>query len=191
MIKIGTVNGDVIETGGIKNVTNHYYGSEHGLEHHEKRNTRVKESSQSLTNVMNITLSETRQSIFNQLLDYPDKGEWARGITAEDIKTMLKAIMGLSEKTLPDEDAEMSETLCHLLENGRGDRVKIVWQNIVGYLDDKKLFQQKGSPALNKDFFGNEENYSNIDKGRPSRDNMSSGFRDLLPLLDAYVPTIG
>lgn len=26
MIKIGTVNGDVIEAGGVKNVTNHYYG---------------------------------------------------------------------------------------------------------------------------------------------------------------------
>ena len=28
MIKIGTVNGDVIEAGGVKNVTNNYYGSE-------------------------------------------------------------------------------------------------------------------------------------------------------------------
>lgn len=27
MIKIGTVNGDVIEAGGVKNVTNNYYGS--------------------------------------------------------------------------------------------------------------------------------------------------------------------
>ena len=26
MIKIGTVNGDVIEAGGVKNVTNNYYG---------------------------------------------------------------------------------------------------------------------------------------------------------------------
>lgn len=28
MIKIGTVNGDVIEAGGVKNVTNNYYGPE-------------------------------------------------------------------------------------------------------------------------------------------------------------------
>ena len=27
MIRIGTVNGDVIEAGGVKNVTNNYYGS--------------------------------------------------------------------------------------------------------------------------------------------------------------------
>ena len=28
MIRIGTVNGDVIEAGGVKNVTNNYYGPE-------------------------------------------------------------------------------------------------------------------------------------------------------------------
>lgn len=28
MIKIGTVNGDVIEAGGVKNVTNNYYGEQ-------------------------------------------------------------------------------------------------------------------------------------------------------------------
>ena len=59
---------------------------------------------------------------------------------------------------------------------------------MVGYLDDRKLLRQKGSPALNRDFFGDEEGYTNIDKGRPSRNNMSSGFREMLPLLDAYVP---
>ena len=36
-------------------------------------------------------------------------------------------------------------------------------------------------------FFGNDDGYTNIDKGRPSRNNMSNGFRDVLPLLDAYV----
>ena len=41
-------------------------------------------------------------------------------------------------------------------------------------------------------YFGNEKNYSNIDKGRPrNQDNgMSSGFREILPLLDAYVPRV-
>jgi hypothetical protein len=55
---------------------------------------------------------------------------------------------------------------------------------MVGYLADRRLLMMKGSPALNKDFFGTEENYTNIDKGRPSRDNMSAGFRDVLPLLN-------
>jgi len=33
MIKIGTVNGDVIEAGGVKNVTNNYYGEAPANEH--------------------------------------------------------------------------------------------------------------------------------------------------------------
>jgi len=80
------------------------------------------------------------------------------------------------------------ETLWHLLENGRGNRVKIVWQNLVGYLDDKKLFRLKGSPALNKDFFGDGTGYTNIDKGRPSKGLMTADFKSILPLLDAYCP---
>lgn len=152
--------------------------------------TDTEEASPSVPNITTLTLTASRQAILGQLLDYADKGEWARGITTEDIKTMLRTVLGQGETLLCDEDAEMSETLWHLLENGRGDRVKIVWQNLVGYMDDKKLLRQKGSPALNKVFFGNEEKYSNIDKGRPSRDNMSSGFKDVLPLLDTYVPEV-
>lgn len=134
------------------------------------------------------SLSDSRIAMLNQLLDFVDKGDWKKDDTANEVKIMLRTVLGQGEAQLTGKDAEMSEALWHLLENGRGDRVKIVWQNMVGYLDDKRLFIQKGSPALNRDFFGNEDGYSNIDKGRPSRDNMSSGFRVILPLLDAYVP---
>lgn len=138
------------------------------------------------------TLTSNRQAILDQLLALADKGDWVNGITAEHIRGMLKNVLGLRETPLSGKEAEQSETLWHLLENGRGNRVKIVWQNIVGYLDDKKLFRLKGAPALNKDFFDDEENYSNIDKGRPRNvDNgMSTGFRDVIPLLDAYVPKL-
>lgn len=134
------------------------------------------------------TLSASKQSILDLLLDFADKGDWIGGISTADVKAMLKIVLGQGDTPLSGKEVEQSAKLWQLLENGRGDRVKIVWQNLVGYLDDKKLFRQKGSPALNKDFFDSEEGYSNIDKGRPSRDNMSSGFRDILPLLDAYVP---
>ena len=86
------------------------------------------------------------------------------------------------------QEAEQSETLWRLLESGRGDRVKIVWQNMVGYLDDRKLFRLKGSPALNKDFFGDDKGYTNIDKGRPSKGLMTADFESIIPLLDAYCP---
>lgn len=136
-----------------------------------------------------LVFSESRQKILDQLLAWADRGDWAEDHTGEDVKAMLKTILGQGETALGGE-ARLSAMLWRLLENGRGDRVKVVWQNIVGYLDDRRLLKLKGSPALNKDFFGTEENYSNIDKGRPSRDNMSAGFRDILPLLDAYVPKV-
>ena len=137
-----------------------------------------------------ITLSASRQEFLDQLLALVDKGDWKHDGIADGVKQMVLTVLGQGETPLTGKEAEMSETLWHLLENGRGDRVRIVWQNWVGYLDDKKLFPLKGSPALNKDFFGDEEGYPNIDKGRPSRNNMSNGFRDVLPLLDAYVPKL-
>ena len=137
-----------------------------------------------------VMLSTPRQNIFNQLLNLADKGDWVNGITSEDVKTRLKIVLGQGETPMPAKEAELSEVLWHLLESGRGDRVKIVWQNLVGYLDDKKLFRQKGSPALNRDFFGDDIGYTNIDKGRPSKGLMTPDFESIIPLLDAYVPKL-
>lgn len=137
-----------------------------------------------------VMLSTPRQNIFNQLLNLADKGDWVNGITSEDVKTRLKIVLGQGETPLSAKEAELSEVLWHLLESGRGDRVKIVWQNLVGYLDDKKLFRQKGSPALNRDFFGDDKGYTNIDKGRPSKGLMTPDFESIIPLLDAYVPKL-
>jgi hypothetical protein len=134
--------------------------------------------------------SESRKRILQELCDLADKGDWARGVTSDDVKAMLYSVLGFGEKPLEGSEADLSEQLWQLLENGRGDRVKIVWQNMVGYLDDRKTLKLKGGPALNKDFFGTEESYSNIDKGRPSRENCSSGFREVISLLDSYVPKV-
>ena len=140
-----------------------------------------------ISNGSDNTLSANRQSILDQLQDYADQGDWANGITSENVKAMLKAVLGVDEN-LSAQEAEQSETLWRLLESGRGDRVKIVWQNMVGYLDDRKLFRLKGSPALNKDFFGDDKGYTNIDKGRPSKGLMTADFERIIPLLDAYCP---
>ena len=136
------------------------------------------------------TLSANRQAILDQLLDLADKGDWVSGVTSENVKTMLKTVLGLGESPLTGQEAEMSETLWNLLESGRGERLRVTWQNLIGYFDDWHLLKQKSAPALNMDFFGDKDGSDNINKGRPSRDNMSSGFREVLPLLDAYVPKL-
>lgn len=220
----GNVNGDVIESGAVKNETHYHYECEQKAEEKrgnvnnvngddvgrltsaffkddaedavivgkEKNTDNDKKQDfgidmNSCVNDNNRILSVNRQAILDQLQDLTDRGDWVNSITSENIKTMLKAVLGIGEGLSPT-NIQLSEVLWHLLESGRGDRVKTVWQNMVGYLDDRKLFRQKGSPALNKDFFGDDKGYTNIDKGRPSRENMSSGFREVLPLLDAYVP---
>jgi hypothetical protein len=135
-------------------------------------------------------LSTPRQSILDQLLNLADKGDWVNGITSEDVKAMLMTVLGQGEASLEGKEAEMSEKLWHLLESGRSERLRVTWQNMVGYYDDRRLLKQKSAPALNVDFFGDKNGSDNINKGRPSRDNMPSGFRDVLPLLDAYVPKL-
>ena len=137
-----------------------------------------------------VTLSTPRQSILDQLLNLSDKGDWVNGITSEDVKAMLMTVLGQGEASLEGKEAEMSEKLWHLLESGRSERLRVTWQNMVGYYDDRRLLKQKSAPALNVDFFGDKNGSDNINKGRPSRDNMPSGFRDVLPLLDAYVPKL-
>lgn len=140
-------------------------------------------------------LPERRQAILDQLLDWVERGDWVKEVTAEEVKTMLRTVLGIGEMPLSEREAEMSATLWEMLERGRGnDRVKITWQNMVGYFADKKLFNKNGSPSLNEDFFGTKNDYSNIDKGRPSNDsngdNMPPRFRKVLPLLDKHVPKL-
>lgn len=146
-------------------------------------------------NYKNTSLSDSRQAILGQLMDWADDGDWVEDITAGDIKAMLGTVLGVGEISLTSSDAQKSATLWDMLEKGRGnDRVKITWQNLVGYFADRKLFNKNGSPSLNKDFFGTNKDYSNIDKGRPSNDknmdNMPPRFREILPLLDKYVPKL-
>ena len=175
----GDVHGDVIGDGGVKNETHYHYDQKTNNTANVVSNTQQ---------VVNIALTPVRQSILEQLQDYADKGDWVNGVAAEHVKQMLQTVLGQGDTPLTGTEAELSEVLWRLLESGRGDRVKIVWQNMVGYMDDKKLFRQKGSPALNKDFFGDDKGYTNIDKGRPNKGLMTPDFESVIPLLDAYVP---
>lgn len=127
----------------------------------------------------NAPLNTSRQEILDQLLALADKGGWMNGVTADAIKTMIRQVL------------QKSETLWQLLEKGRGDRVRIVWQNLIGYFVDRKLLPSTiGAPALNKMFFGDDKGYTNIDKGRPSKGLMTADFESLVPLLDAHVPKV-
>lgn len=140
-------------------------------------------------------LSDARKAILRRLIDWVDNGDWVKDIKKEDIKQMLRNVLGVGKIELTEEERRMSATLWDLMEKRRGnDKVKITWQNLVGYFSDLGFFNKNGSPSLNKDFFKTDEVYTNIDKGRPSRDkdgdNMPPLFRQVLPLLDKYAPRL-
>ena len=111
------------------------------------------------------------------------KGDWIAPATIAGIQKYLKTVLNAGEKRLTGDDARMSADLWKLLEQGRGDRVKLVMQNLIGYFVSRRWLA-KGSPALNKAFFGSADGYSNIDKGNPRGADMSQGFRNVMPLLE-------
>ena len=131
------------------------------------------------------TPSDTHKEIADRLFKLAENGEWEDGITAEDIKGMLAAALGVGEVPLTEKEKELSEKLWAMLEGGRGgDRIRITWQNIVGYLLKKKLLKPKSAPEINIDFFGDKNGSDNINKGRNGR------LAEVTQLLDAHVPKI-
>lgn len=133
------------------------------------------------------TLSDPRQAIMEQLLALVDKGDWAEGVTAEDIKQMVRTVLGFGDTTLNDDENELSEKLWQLFQGGRnGDlgRVRIGWENIVGFMLDNKLLTEKSAPLIDADFFGDKKGSDNINKGRNGR------LSEVEPLLNKYMPKI-
>ena len=130
-------------------------------------------------------LQGNRRDILLQLLALIDHGHWLAPASADGIRLMIRKTLGVVEP-LTGADYEGSQCLWRLLEQGKGDRVKVTFQNLIGYFISRKLLRE-GSPARNKDFFGSDEGYSNIDKGI-NESEMSQGFRSLLPFLDRFVP---
>lgn len=131
------------------------------------------------------TTGDSRREIVEELFSLVDNGPWVSGITADDIKAMLTNVLGMGETPLSDKNAVRSKELWKMLEGGRGgDRIRITWQNIVGYLWSKRLLDAKSAPELNKDFFGDKEGSDNINKGRNGR------LSEIEPLLDEFMPKI-
>ena len=139
--------------------------------------------------VLGRMLTHGEEQILNRLIKLIRKGDWKGAATAENIEQMILAVLNVDKCPLCQEESRRSDVLWQLLTTGRGDRVRIIWQNMIGYFAENGLLPaQQGSPALCKMFFDDDENYSNIDKGKPSSKDMSTGFKEILPLLNAHLP---
>lgn len=128
-------------------------------------------------------LPESRQQIVKKLLRLVGKGDWIEPATENGVKDFVMNALGVGSITLTADDNARVTAMWRLLETGRGDRVTVVFQNLIGYYVSCGWLK-KGSPALNMKFFGTKDTYSNIDKGNPRMTDMSEGFKKVLPLLD-------
>lgn len=135
-------------------------------------------------------LNCSEKKILAEILAVMKRGEWKRPATADNICQMMLEVLNVDPMPLCQDELRLSETLWLLLTTGRGDRVKVVCQNLVGYFAENRLLPAVGSPALCKMFFDDDEGYSNIDKGKPGSEGMSAGFREVLSLLNAHLPRI-
>lgn len=131
---------------------------------------------------------DPRKAILDELLALADKGDWAKGVTAEDIKQMVRIVLGFGETKLNDEEDELSKKLWQLFQGSKPGllgRVRIGWENLVGFMLDKKLLKEKSAPLIDVDFFGDKKGSANINKGK-NRNNQS--FNNIVPLLEKYCP---
>lgn len=146
------------------------------------------EASQNLNAYDNLT--DARKEIINRLEILIEKGDWVEPASTDIIKNYIRLVLGVGTKKLIGEDKVLSDTLWSLLELGKKDRVRIVFQNMIGYFMFYKLLpESRGTKTLNCDFFGkNAPTYQNINHGKPGNANMPADFNNILPLLNKYRP---
>lgn len=135
-------------------------------------------------------LPASRQEIIRRIETLTDKGDWMEPATADGIKAMMRTALGVGSQPLTSEEKRLSKILWELFESGQGDRVRITFQNLIGYWAFYQyLPSNKKSAALNKMFFGLKATvYQNIDKGKPGSKDMPPRFREIVSLLDRCRP---
>jgi hypothetical protein len=136
------------------------------------------------------SLSDSKRAILNEIDKLIDRGDWVSPASDDCIKAYMRQVLGLGPQCLTTDEKVMSSTLWKLLENRKGgNAVRVTWQNLIGYFAERGLVNNHGgSPMLNKMFFYTDEGYSNIDKGRPCKNNLLKDLKVVLPLLDTYCP---
>lgn len=135
-------------------------------------------------------LPESRMEIIRRIEKYIDRGDWQEPATRENIKAMMRQVLGVGTQMLTADEETMSKILWDLFETGQGKRVSITFSNLIGYFAYYQYLPSNyKAPKLSQMFFRNEENvYQNINKGRPGNDNLPPRFGKVITLLDTYRP---
>ena len=133
-------------------------------------------------------LTAARNEKLDQLLAWMDAAPWISPASPGSVRHFLLTVLGVEGGTplTTGEDRRLSVRLWQLLEQGRGDRLKLTAMNLTGYFVSRGLLH-RGAPALARAIFGSDEGYCNIDKGNPDNQSLSQGFGEVVELLDNWV----
>ena len=135
-------------------------------------------------------LSRDRQTIYNSIMKYINKGDWKAPATMENVKDFMHVVLGREPSRLDADYRQMPEKLWILFEQGRtgeNTRIEIAWANIVGLLSANCLVSG-GKPEINKRFFGEQKNLINsINSGKKME---GKALSELKPFLVKYADKI-
>jgi len=133
------------------------------------------------------TLSPQDQTILSRLLDFVSHGDWQSPATCENVRAWLSTLFGGDTARLDKEDVEGTRAFRDFFKGGKAgadtDRVQVSMANILGYLMSYQLLSG-GQKQISTEFFGNDGQVNNINKGRNGEARQA--FRDLIPLMDKY-----
>lgn len=147
----------------------------------------VKQSDSNTETSANSVNDERKQLIWSQIMSLIPHGPWCGLANEENITTMMANCLGFGVE-LNGNDQHLSEILWGMLTQKRGDRVKIVWANILGFFMDHQMLEARlSAPKIMERFFQSTEGAANINKGRIQNIN-SNDLREIQPLLEKFMP---
>ncbi len=140
------------------------------------------------------TLSRDRQTIFDSIMKYINKGDWKAPATMENVKDFVDVVLGREPSRLDADDRQMPEKLWKLLTSGRttckkdgNTRLEITWAKICGLFYSYDFFYGEPQHILKK-IFGELKNLNSpFSKGKKTDDK---GYREILPFLEKYIEKI-
>lgn len=137
--------------------------------------------------VAEIVLSDADKALYKRLINFVSNGDWQSPATYDNVRLWISTLFGADMELLDAEDVETTRMFRDFFKGGKAgantDRAEVSMANILGYLMIHQLLSG-GQKQISIDFFGNDDQVNNINKGKNMEGNQE--FKRLLPLMDKY-----
>lgn len=146
-----------------------------------------KESRDVMVNTSKSELSEADKVELKEMQEILSKGRWNIPASKTKAAAFVEVLYGAKPEQLDSEDIELSTEFRKFFRVGKGSRyfsrLQVSVANVIGYLMECG-YLDKSPQQLSKDFFANEGNKNNINKGKEGL--RSETFNKLIPFMDKY-----